>query len=103
MKKFEQHAARSGNPNWEKLISRQKPIYNRPDEIRSEFARDYTRVLHSLAFRRLKHKAQVFFNGADNDHICTRIEHVYHVDSVSSTIAIALGLNEELTRAVSVK
>ena len=102
MKKFEQHAARSGNPNWEKLISRQKPIYNRPDEIRSEFARDYTRVLHSLAFRRLKHKAQVFFNGADNDHICTRIEHVYHVDSVSSTIAIALGLNEELTRAISI-
>lgn len=102
MKKFEQHAARSGNPNWEKLISRRKPIYNRPDEIRSEFARDYTRVLHSLAFRRLKHNAQVFFNGADNDHICTRIEHVYHVDSVSSTIAIALGLNEELTRAISI-
>lgn len=102
MKKFEQQAARPGNPNWEKLIERQQPIYKREDEIRSEFARDYTRVLHSLAFRRLKHKSQVFFNGAGNDHICTRMEHVYHVDSVSSTIAIALGLNEELTKAISI-
>ncbi|MDO4176992.1 MAG: HD domain-containing protein [Bacillota bacterium] len=102
MKKFEAQAARPGNLNWEKLIERQQPIYKREDEIRSEFARDYTRVLHSLAFRRLKHKSQVFFNGAGNDHICTRMEHVYHVDSVSSTIAIALGLNEELTKAIAI-
>lgn len=102
MKKFEQYAAVPGSRNWEQLIHREKEIYRREDDIRSEFARDYTRVLHSLAFRRLKHKSQVFFNGADNDHICTRIEHVYHVDSVSSTIALNLGLNEELTRAISI-
>lgn len=54
--------------------------------MRSPFARDYTRILHSLAYRRLKHKTQVFFY-IDNDHICTRMEHVAHVESVSHTIA----------------
>jgi len=54
-----------------------------------------------MAYRRLKHKTQVFFN-IDNDHICTRMEHVNHVESVSSTIARALGLNEELTKAISI-
>lgn len=63
-------------------------------------ARDYTRILHSMAYRRLKHKTQVFFN-IDNDHICTRMEHVSHVESVSSTIAYELGLNTELTKAIS--
>ena len=75
---------------------------SRKDDIRSPFARDYTRVLHSLAYRRLKHKTQVFFNAAGNDHICTRIEHVQHVESVSNTIAKELGLNEELTRAIAI-
>lgn len=50
--------------------------------MRSPFARDYTKILHSLAYRRLKHKTQVFFN-IENDHICTRMEHVAHVESVS--------------------
>ena len=53
-----------------------------------------------MAYRRLKHKTQVFFN-IDNDHICTRMEHVAHVDSVSQTIAKTLGLNEELTKAIA--
>lgn len=99
--KFSKCAAREGNPGWEKLISRQSELYSRRDDVRSPFARDYTRILHSMAYRRLKHKTQVFFN-IDNDHICTRMEHVNHVDSVSSTIAKALGLNEELTRAISI-
>lgn len=99
--KFERHAVTSGHPNWEKLISRQSKLYSRADDIRSPFARDYTRVLHSMAYRRLKHKTQVFFN-INNDHICTRMEHVHHVESVSSTIARALGLNEELARAISI-
>ena len=68
--------------------------------MRSPFARDYTRILHSLAYRRLKHKTQVFFN-IDNDHICTRMEHVAHVESVSNTIAKSLGLNDELTKAIA--
>lgn len=99
--KFSRCAAREANPGWEKLISRQIELYSRKDDVRSPFARDYTRILHSMAYRRLKHKTQVFFN-IDNDHICTRMEHVNHVDSVSSTIAKALGLNEELTRAISI-
>lgn len=68
---------------------------------RSEYERDYTRILHSLAYRRLKHKTQVFFN-IDNDHICTRMEHVQHVESVSCTIAKYLGLNVDLTRAIAI-
>lgn len=89
------------NPNWARLTSRPSALYAREDEIRTPFARDYTRILHSTAYRRLKHKTQVFFN-IDHDHICTRMEHVSHVESVSSTIAQYLGLNEELTKAISV-
>ena len=48
------------------------------DPFRLEFARDETRILHSPPFRRLKHKTQVFLS-PDNDHICTRMEHVQSV------------------------
>ena len=99
-KKFQSVAAVPENKNWDILASRQDDLYSRPDDIRSPFARDYTRILHSMAYRRLKHKTQVFFN-IENDHICTRMEHVAHVESVSSTIAKKLGLNEELTKAIS--
>lgn len=98
---FEDVAARPENLNWERFVKREVDIYNRKDEVRTPFARDYTRILHSLAYRRLKHKTQVFFN-IDNDHICTRMEHVAHVESVSSTIAKYLGLNDELTKAISI-
>lgn len=100
-KKFHLVATTDKNPKWKKLIKREKELYSRADDIRSPFARDYTRILHSMAYRRLKHKTQVFFN-INNDHICTRMEHVNHVESVSSTIAKELGLNEELTKAISI-
>ena len=100
-RKFSEFAATPNNPNWELLTSRPSKLYSRGDDIRSPFARDYTRILHSMAYRRLKHKTQVFFN-IDNDHICTRMEHVSHVESVSSTIANELGLNAELTKAISI-
>ena len=99
--KFDEVAMYQNNPNWGKSISRRNGLYDREDDIRSPFSRDYTRVLHSLAFRRLKHKTQVFYGAAGNDHVCTRIEHVAHVESVSNSIARALGLNEELTRAIA--
>ena len=98
--KFSSVAATEENPAWEALIRRERELYSRDDDVRSPFARDYTRILHSMAYRRLKHKTQVFFN-IENDHICTRIEHVNHVESVSSTIARRLGLNEELTKAIA--
>lgn len=101
MKKFEKYAANENNQNWDKIISRESPLYNRNNFMRSEFERDYTRIIHSTAYRRLKHKTQVFFS-PENDHICTRIEHVTHVESISYTIAKNLGLNAELTKAIAV-
>ena len=68
--------------------------------VRTEFARDADRILYSVDFRRLRHKTQVFFN-AQNDHICTRMEHVLYVSSISNTIARALGLNTDLTHAIA--
>ena len=98
---FREVGSHEGNPKWEQGTSRFHSIYKREADLRSEFARDYTRILHSTAYRRLKHKTQVFF-ATHNDHICTRIEHVTHVASVSYTIANQLGLNTELTNAIAI-
>lgn len=98
--KFKEYSATHNNPNWEKIIKREKEIYKRENDMRSEFERDYTRILHCNAYRRLKHKTQVFFS-PENDHVCTRIEHVMHVESVSYTIAKYFGLNTELTKAIA--
>ena len=100
MKEFEGVAAVQGNAKWENIIKREVPLYQRTNDIRSPFERDYTRIIHSTAYRRLKHKTQVFFS-PENDHICTRSEHVTHVESISYTIAHHLGLNTELTRAIA--
>lgn len=101
MKKFENYAATLNNPNWDYMIKRETPLYKRNNDLRDEFQRDYTRIIHSNSYKRLKHKTQVFFS-PENDHICTRIEHVTHVESISYTIAKSLGLNTDLTRAISV-
>jgi len=98
--KFKEYSANENNPKFEIMTRREKELYKREYDIRSEFERDYTRILHSNAYRRLKHKTQVFFS-PQNDHICTRIEHVMHVESVSYTIAKYFGLNTELTKAIS--
>ena len=89
------------SPKWENSISRVQELYRQEGDIRSPFLRDYTRIIHSSAYRRLRNKTQVFFS-PQSDHICTRIEHVNHVESISYTIAKYLGLNTELTRAISV-
>ena len=94
-------SATEQNLKWKQMISRQKLIYKRKDDIRTDFARDYTRILHCNAYKRLKHKTQVFFSPS-SDHVCTRIEHVGHVESISNTIATYLGLNTELTKAISI-
>src|SRR5574344_1158266 len=101
MLKFETVSANEKNPNWENIIRREEPLYKRTDDIRTPFERDYTRILHSTAYRRLKSKTQVFY-APENDNICTRIEHVNYVESISYTIAKYLGLNTELTRAISI-
>ncbi|MBP7464622.1 MAG: HD domain-containing protein [Bacteroidales bacterium] len=71
----------------EEYLRRSNP---RTPDIRGDYFRDQTAIIHSTAFRRLKHKTQVFFAPA-NDHICTRIEHVLHVGTIAS--AICKGLN----------
>ena len=97
---FENFAANSKNKNWANIIKRNCPIYYRDGDLRTEFERDYTRIIHCDAYKRLKHKTQVFFS-PESEHICTRLEHVTHVDSISYTIAKYLGLNTELTHAIA--
>lgn len=98
---FKNENMNPNHSNWDKVISRISPLSSRNSDIRTEFDRDYTRIIHSNAYRRLKHKTQVFFS-PENDHICTRGEHVTHVESISYTIAKYLGLNTELTKAIAV-
>ena len=71
-----------------------------PDEFRTAFERDRDRILHSKAFRRLKHKTQVFIN-PDGDHFITRLSHTLQVTQISRALAAALSLNETLTEAIA--
>jgi dGTPase len=70
-----------------------------PDEFRTAFERDRDRIVHTKAFRRLKHKTQVFLN-PDGDHFVTRMTHTIQVTQVGRAMARALGLNEDLTEAI---
>jgi dGTPase len=69
-------------------------------EIRTEYQRDRDRILHSKAFRRLKHKTQVFLS-PEGDHYRTRLTHTLEVSQISRTIARSLSLNEDLTEAIA--
>ena len=100
-KKFEGYGMFEEHPDYQKAIQRNEDIYQRRYDLRSDFARDYTRIIFSQAYRRLKHKTQVFF-AVEDDHVCTRSEHVNLVESISYTIAHQLGLNTELTKAIAV-
>ena len=70
------------------------------DDIRPAFQRDRDRILHCKAFRRLKHKTQVFF-APTGDHYRTRLTHTLEVAQIARTIAKALALHEELTEAIA--
>ncbi|MFR5601777.1 MAG: deoxyguanosinetriphosphate triphosphohydrolase [Lachnospiraceae bacterium] len=69
-------------------------------DIRPEYQRDRDRILHSKAFRRLKHKTQVFL-APEGDHYRTRLTHTLEVAQIARTIAKALRLNEDLTEAIA--
>src|SRR4051812_37186033 len=71
-----------------------------PDEFRTAFERDRDRILHSKAFRRLKHKTQVFIN-PEGDHYVTRLSHTLQVTQISRALAAALSLNEPLAEAIA--
>lgn len=101
MKKFSSYITNEDNPLWSICIARKQTLSQRQEEMRSEFWRDYNRILHSKAYRRLKHKTQVF-HATGNDHVCTRMEHVQHVGAISYSIAKELGLNTELVQAISI-
>ena len=69
-------------------------------EMRTCFQRDIDRIIHSKAFRRLKHKTQVFLS-PEGDHYRTRLTHTLEVTRIARTIARALSLNEDLTEAAA--
>ena len=71
------------------------PIY------RNQYQRDRDRIMHSKAFRRLKHKTQVFVN-PEGDHYVTRLTHTIQVTQIARALATALSLNEDLAEAVAV-
>ncbi|MBE6733596.1 MAG: deoxyguanosinetriphosphate triphosphohydrolase [Ruminococcaceae bacterium] len=69
-------------------------------ELRTAFQRDRDRIIHSKAFRRLKHKTQVFL-APESDHYRTRLTHTLEVSQIARTIARALRINEDLTEAIA--
>ena len=71
-----------------------------PDRLRTLFERDRDRIMHSKAFRRLKHKTQVFVNPED-DHYVTRLTHTIQVTQIARALADALSLNEALAEAIA--
>ena len=69
-------------------------------DMRTDFQRDRDRIIHSKAFRRLKHKTQVFLS-PEGDHYRTRLTHTLEVAQIARTVARALDLNEDLTEAIA--
>ena len=82
--------------------SKGRPRYEEPREgdVRTCFQRDTDRIVHSKAFRRLMHKTQVFLQ-PEGDHYRTRMTHTLEVTRIARTIALALGLNEDLAEAIA--
>ncbi len=81
-------------------FSRGRLFAEEESTFRSPFQRDRDRIIHASAFRRLKHKTQVFIEH-EGDYFRTRLTHSIEVAQVARTVATALGLNSELTEAVA--
>ncbi len=80
--------------------SKGRAILIEPCDLRTDFQRDRDRIIHSKAFRRLKHKTQVFVT-PEGDHYRTRLTHTLEVSQIARTIARCLRLNEDLVEAIS--
>jgi dGTPase len=76
-----------------------RAIPEQDSAVRTPFQRDRDRIVHSKAFRRLKHKTQVFIS-PEGDHYRTRLTHTLETTGIARTVARALGLNEDLTEAI---
>ena len=81
-------------------LSQGRLRYEEPCPLRTAFQRDRDRIIHCKAFRRLKHKTQVFIAPL-GDHYVTRLTHTLEVSQIARTIARALNLNEDLTEAIA--
>lgn len=79
--------------------TRGRDVEEPEDDVRPSYQRDRDRIVHSKAFRRLKHKTQVFL-APEGDHYRTRLTHVIEVTQIGRTIAKSLRLNETLTEAI---
>jgi dGTPase len=89
------------HPRAAKSLESKGREYPEPEcDVRTAFQRDRDRIIHSKAFRRLKHKTQVFFSPG-GDHYRTRLTHTLEVAQISRTLARALRLNEDLTEAIA--
>ena len=82
------------------LRTRGRDREEEPDEFRTCYQRDRDRIIHCKAFRRLKHKTQVFLS-PEGDHYRTRLTHTLEVAQIARTISRALRLNEDLTEAIA--
>lgn len=80
--------------------SKGREVFEEPCDIRPAYQRDRDRILHCKAFRRLKHKTQVFL-APEGDHYRTRLTHTLEVAQIARTIARSLALNEDLTEAIA--
>lgn len=80
--------------------SKGRAVYEPECDIRTCYQRDTDRITHSKAFRRLKHKTQVFLQ-PEGDHYRTRLTHTLEVSRLARTVARALALNEDLTEAIA--
>src|SRR5579883_2040548 len=79
--------------------TRGRALPEEPCRLRTPFQRDRDRIVHTKAFRRLKHKTQVFV-APEGDHYRTRLTHTLETTQIARTVARALGLNEDLTEAI---
>ncbi len=80
--------------------SRGREVFVEPCDVRPVYQRDRDRILHCKAFRRLKHKTQVFL-APEGDHYRTRLTHTLEVSQIARTISRSLRLNEDLTEAIA--